>query len=221
MQLMTQLLWPFAISQAPITIQWTSSTESVKLKISNVTGRVVDKLDVAADYSLSTAEDVQKIHGFGACFNELGWDALQMLSADDHADTMKKFFHPDEMNLVYNRVPVGANDYADGWYSFDEMPLDQQDLTMSHFNIARDEQRIIPYINEEQKLMDLGTAEQHLFASAWSPPMWMKQNKNFSGCGNPGQPYDPSKPDSKKVSHPPFFPVCPYLILLALRELTP
>ena len=81
------------------------------------------------------------------------------------------------MGLVYNRVPVGANDYADGWYSHDEMPDGEQDLTMQHFSVSRDEQRLIPYIQQAQKYMDLGSAKQQLFASAWSPPMWMKQNQ--------------------------------------------
>ena len=83
---------------------------------------------------------------------------------------------------------MGANDYAVGWYSHDEMPAGEQDLTLQHFTIDRDEQRLLPYITAAQEFMDAPasdgrtTAPRHLFASAWSPPMWMKQNQNFSGC---------------------------------------
>jgi O-glycosyl hydrolase len=90
------------------------------------------------------------------------------------------------MGLVYNRVPVGGNDYADGWYSHDEMPPGQQDLEMKHFSVSRDEKKLSPYIVAAQGQMGSGGGgrKQHLFASAWSPPMWMKQNHNFSGCSN-------------------------------------
>jgi glucosylceramidase len=141
---------------------------------------------------MTNRQTYQTLEGFGACFNELGYDALMSLSnstasSDTMDSVLKALFHPDEMGLVYNRVPVGANDYADGWYSHDEMPQGQQDLDMTHFAVTRDESRIIPYIQAAQKYMNLSTAKQHLFASAWSPPMWMKQNQNYSGCNATGQ----------------------------------
>ena len=62
---------------------------------------------------------------------------------------------------------------------------------MEHFGVSRDEKKLIPYILAAQEQMGGDVSEgsgggrkQHLFASAWSPPMWMKQNQNFSGCSN-------------------------------------
>ena len=43
-------------------------------------------------------------------------------------------------------MPVGGNDYADGWYSHDEVPAGEQDLDMKHFGVSRDEHKLIPYI---------------------------------------------------------------------------
>lgn len=173
-------------AHAAAAIRWWSTTNTSN-RTQTIKSAVNPSHDLTCDdYSLATTGvTLQTIQGFGACFNELGWDALQSLPAASRAEALRDFWHPTEgMGLVYNRVPVGGNDYADGWYSHDEMPAGEQDLTMKRFSVARDEKKIILYIQEAQKLMALGSASQHLFASAWSPPMWMKQNQNYSGCSS-------------------------------------
>ena len=175
-----------ASAAPPAGITWWSTTSTTMGRTQTIQGHLNGSESTCGDYSLrTTGATAQTFQGFGACFNELGWDALQSLPAANRAEVLKEFWHPTEgMGLVYNRVPVGGNDYADGWYSHDEMPPGEQDLEMKHFSVARDEKKLIPYIKEAQKLMSLGTARQQLFASAWSPPMWMKQNQNYSGCSN-------------------------------------
>jgi glucosylceramidase len=175
------------------TVQWVSTTEAKKFHIASVTGTesdptgVPDACDGCIDTLRATTVQHQTIQGFGCCFNELGYDALQLLSAEDRDLVTKQFFDPDEMHLTYNRVPVGANDYADGWYSHDEMPAGQTDMSLAKFAVTRDEGKIIPYIQSAQKYMQLdNTSKKHLFASAWSPPVWMKQNGHYSCCNSTG-----------------------------------
>jgi glucosylceramidase len=174
-------------------VQWISTTEASMFQRTNVTGTetdatgVPDHCDGCIDTLRASIVQHQTIKGFGCCFNELGYDALQALSAEDRDLVIKQFFHPDEMHLTYNRVPVGANDYADGWYSHDEMPAGQQDMSLAHFAIARDEAKLVPYIQSAQKYMAIDkTTKHHLFASAWSPPVWMKQNGHYSCCNSTG-----------------------------------
>lgn len=184
------LLLPHAIVAQELKVSWVVTTNATAWQQRAVPGRHLPALPAgAADYGLiATGGTAQTIDGFGACFNELGWDALQSLPETEREKQLKDFWNPtDGMGLVYNRVPVGGNDYADGWYSLDEMPPGMQDLEMKHFSVARDEKKLIPYILAAQKQMGSGDGwrnRHHLFASAWSPPMWMKQNQNFSGCSN-------------------------------------
>jgi len=104
--------------------------------------------------------------GFGCCFNELGWIALQNLPDDAKNKILDDLFTP-EHGFVFNRIPVGANDYSARWYSHNEHG---GDYAMEHFNIAKDEKYLLPYVRAAFKR----NPRMRLFASPWSPPAWMK-----------------------------------------------
>lgn len=119
-----------------------------------------------------TGETRQTVLGFGGCFNELGWEALSLLSGDDRRAVLDDFFG-DSLNLTSGRLPIGANDFSLEWYSCDETP---DDLALDHFNIDRDRKYTIPFIREALKRCP----QLHLFASPWSPPTWMKTHRAYN-----------------------------------------
>ncbi|NLO85936.1 MAG: glycoside hydrolase family 30 protein [Clostridiales bacterium] len=117
---------------------------------------------------IDLGEEKQSIHGFGACFSELGRDALMKLPQETRLEAMEELFSPEYMGFNFCRVPIGANDFASSWYSLNE---NEGDLAMEHFSIERDKQCILPFIREAKKF----SPDLELFASPWSPPTWMKQ----------------------------------------------
>lgn len=113
-------------------------------------------------------ESAQSWKGFGGCFNELGWIALNKLSAKDRKIILRDLFSPASgCGFNYCRMPIGASDYAASWYSHNEH---DGDFAMKHFSIERDHRHLLPYIKAAQKHQPRMT----LFASPWSPPTWMK-----------------------------------------------
>jgi len=112
-------------------------------------------------------QSYQAIEGFGACFNELGYIALNKITEDKKEEVMKSLFDPSECNFTYCRLPMGASDYAASWYSLNET---KGDYAMDTFNIERDKGCLIPYIKDAEKY----SGKLNLFASPWSPPTWMK-----------------------------------------------
>lgn len=126
----------------------------------------------AADLQLD-GNEYQALRGFGGCFNELGWLPLQNVSEAERDQIIKELFSPDEMNFTFNRAPVGANDFADHWYSYDEV---DGDYGMEHFSVEHDEQTLIPYIHRAQEWQP----NMQLFSSPWSPPTWMKRPKAYN-----------------------------------------
>lgn len=115
----------------------------------------------------------QALRGFGGCFNELGWLPLQTVGAEERDRIIKELFSPDEMNFTFNRAPMGANDFAESWYSYDEV---EGDYALEHFSVERDEKTLIPYIHRAQEWQP----DMRLFASPWSPPTWMKRPKAYN-----------------------------------------
>ncbi|MDO4320913.1 MAG: glycosyl hydrolase [Lachnospiraceae bacterium] len=122
-----------------------------------------------AELTINSTE-YQKMYGFGGCFNELGYRALGKLMPKEREDVMRELFEPgeDRCNLNFCRMPIGANDYSFDWYSLDETPGDYE---LKDFSIERDRRALIPYI----QMAKAYAPELKLFASPWSPPVWMKE----------------------------------------------
>lgn len=110
--------------------------------------------------------------GFGGCFNELSQIALLTLPEGERNAVYDNLFAQDGdgLRLTFCRVPIGASDYAESWYSHNETDGDYQ---MEHFSIERDQKYLLPYIKEAL----LRCPSMRFFASPWSPPAWMKYPK--------------------------------------------
>ncbi|MBV9945855.1 MAG: glucosylceramidase, partial [Myxococcales bacterium] len=121
-----------------------------------------------ADLSVDEGTTYQRWSGFGGSFNEMGWDALSVLSADQITRAITLLFDPkDGANFTYGRLPIGASDYSMSRYTLDDTA---GDFSMTHFSIDRDQQMLIPYIKAA-----LGVRPDiHLWASPWNPPAWME-----------------------------------------------
>lgn len=125
-----------------------------------------------ADVIISKSKE-QVIDGFGGTFSELGWDALSLLTEEQRNSVLRELFGPDGMRYTFCRIPLGANDFARDWYSLNECP---GDFEMKNFSIERDKQAMIPYVKAALSF----NPKLKLWASPWSPPVWMKRTKHYA-----------------------------------------
>jgi glucosylceramidase len=109
----------------------------------------------------------QTWEGFGGCFNERGWQALQQLGQSDRDRAMQLLFAKDAANFAIGRIPMGASDYAIARYTDDEGGTD---TAMANFNTTQDEKYLIPYIKAALAVK----SDIKFWASPWTPPTWMK-----------------------------------------------
>ena len=157
-------------------VEWVSTTATSKWKQQKApfvtkggTGDVVIQID----------KPLQRMEGFGACFNELGWTSLNSLSTKDKEQIFSELFTPGKgANFSIFRMPVGANDFSLKWYSYNEAP---EDFEMRNFSIANDMNTLVPFIKSALKY----NPKLKLWASPWSPPTWMKYNKHYAGAAFP------------------------------------
>jgi glucosylceramidase len=159
-------------------VNWISSTEKQPWRTKEAIKLNDFKESTLVDIEILTDKKLQTIDGWGGCFNELGWQALQSLPFKDREKVIKEFFDPNE-GLKYNlcRMPIGANDYAVNWYSLNET---DGDFKMKNFNIERDKTILIPYLKAALKFRP----DLKIWASPWSPPTWMKTNKHYANKPN-------------------------------------
>ena len=146
-------------------VEWRWSTESARWQTGKSWEATKRPATLYAD-----GNEYQKMHGFGACFNELGYKALLQLNVEEQESLLRELFAPEKegCNINFCRLPIGANDYSLSWYSLDETAGDYE---LSNFSLERDEQALIPFVKRAMKY----APDLRLFASPWSPPTWMKK----------------------------------------------
>ena len=154
-------------------VAWVASTPSVSWEVQDS-----KKIRLVRSDSVDATVDVdnprQTIDGFGSCFNELGWTSLSALSDADREVVMRELFAPGVgANLTICRMPVGANDFSRDWYSYNET---DGDFEMKNFSIANDTETLVPFIKNALKY----NPKLQLWASPWSPPLWMKNNRHYA-----------------------------------------
>ena len=158
---------------------WFCTTEDSVWQTKTIT--LEDKVTGVAEFTIDPQQQAQTFKGWGTCFNELGWDALNLLPQDVQDQFMSRMFAPNgDLRLSIGRLSTGANDYARSWYSCNET---DGDFAMEHFNIDRDKETLIPYIKYAQRY----NPDMTFWCSPWSPPTWMKTNKHYanrSGANN-------------------------------------
>lgn len=102
----------------------TSPTESWREKVPQLT---------EAAPQLTATEHRKTSEGFGGCFNEMGWQALQALTEDRRTQVLRDLFDPASgCGFRLCRVPIGASDFVLEWYSHDEY---DGDCAVDHFSI--------------------------------------------------------------------------------------
>jgi len=152
-------------------ISWISSTQSApwrKLTVEPSTATSGNPIVVNGSTTFQT------IDGFGGCFNDLGWRALEDLTPSARESALASLFAPDGANFTLGRLPMGANDFATQWYSYDETP---GDYALKDFSIEHDRQTLIPFLHAAMKYQP----KLAVWAVPWSPPAWLKTNGAYKG----------------------------------------
>ena len=116
----------------------------------------------------------QTIKGFGGCFNENGDICMADLTDEQKGEIYDQLFSDKGCRFSFCRLPIGASDYAEIWYSHNET---SGDYAMDNFSISRDHKHLIPMIKRAQAI----NPDIEFFASPWSPPTWMKKPAVFNG----------------------------------------
>jgi glucosylceramidase len=149
-----------------------------------------DTLNLNVDPSATA----QTMEGFGGCFNELGWTSLSKLSDGDRESVLRELFDPVAgARFTLCRMPIGANDFALGPYSYDET---KDDFELKRFSIEHDRATLIPFIKSAQRYQP----GLRLWASPWTPPSRMKKNGFYAeAAARAGQKDNGIRPD--QVGH--------------------
>lgn len=125
--------------------------------------------------NLNPDQTFQKITGFGGAFTESSAYLLNKLSKKNRDTIIKAYFSRDGANYSLTRTHMNSCDFSLDQYSY--API-EDDMELEHFTIKDDMDDLIPMIKDAMKASEDGF---DIFASPWTAPPWMKDNKEWVG----------------------------------------
>lgn len=135
----------------------------------------------------------QKIIGFGGTFTDATGTNLNKLSEDVRAKALEALFSDSGIGISLCKVPIGGTEYSSRAYTLDDQDgditlkqfaLQNEDLVdkVNNVKFALRHLKIhilqIPIIKAAQELRKGGLK---LLATPWTAPIWMKNEKRWSG----------------------------------------
>ncbi|TVY05678.1 glycoside hydrolase family 30 protein [Paenibacillus cremeus] len=142
-------------------VQWIQDDISVENRVVNIYPQV----------------EFQEIIGFGGAFTEASGYVLSKMSEKSRHEIIESYFGSSGIGYTTCRLHLDSCDFALGNYS---AITDPNDFELKTFSLARDEEYILPLVRMAQQN---GKEELQFLLSPWSPPAFMKTNKQKNGGG--------------------------------------
>jgi glucosylceramidase len=171
------VLTPPAINY-PINV-WTTSADASALLKPSALNFAPAKDDRISVITVDSTQRFQSIDGFGYTLTGGSATVINQLNASEKATLLEELFgnKANSIGVSYLRVSIGASDLSASVFSYDDVPNGEADLTLSKFNLSQDTVDLIPLL---KKILAINP-QLKILASPWSPPVWMKTNKDSKG----------------------------------------
>ena len=128
---------------------------------------------------VDSSRTFQEIDGFG--YTLTGGSALHLYKMSDSARSglLNELFGTgeDEIGVSYLRLSIGASDLNEAPFSYNDLPEGETDPELTNFSLAQDTLHLIPVLQEILKI----APDIRIMGSPWSPPAWMKDNRDTRG----------------------------------------
>ncbi|MBQ0732963.1 glycoside hydrolase family 30 protein [Aquimarina celericrescens] len=130
--------------------------------------------ETKASIRLNPEKTYQTITGFGGAFTESSAYVLNKLSIKNRNKIIKGYFGKEGANYSLTRTHMNSCDFSLSQYSY----TPSEDKELKDFSVKEDMDDLIPMIKEAMAASEDGFK---IFASPWTAPPWMKDNKNWVG----------------------------------------
>jgi len=119
----------------------------------------------------------QTFIGIGGALTDASAETFSKLPGDKQDEIMRNYFDPIKgIGYTIARTNINSCDFSSDSYTY----VSDQDASLKSFSVKHDEQFKIPLI---KKAIRAAGGKLTLFASPWSPPAWMKDNKDMNHGG--------------------------------------
>lgn len=134
---------------------------------------------VGSTITLDPSASYQIMDGFGYTLTGGSALHLQKMTALSRSKILEELFGKGakSIGVSYLRVSIGASDLDEYPWSYNDLPTGESDPDLEHFSMTYDTLYLIPTLKEILKI----SPQIKIMGSPWSPPAWMKDNKDTRG----------------------------------------
>lgn len=151
------------------------SSEETQFKASSLSFNKNDRVEMKL-IKVYPKETRQTILGFGGAFTEAAAETMSTMNDASRQKFLQAYFGEDGNRYNFCRTHIQSCDFALGNYAYVEDPKDKE---LKTFTLKRDKEYLIPMIKHALEV----NPEIQLLASPWSPPAFMKSNKEMNHGG--------------------------------------
>ena len=126
---------------------------------------------------LDPSHTFQTLAGIGGALTDAAAETFAKLPKNKQQEFIKAYYDPKEgIGYTLGRTNMNSCDFSSGSYDY----VAENDKELSSFNIAHDRTYKLPLIKQA---MAAAGGKLTLYVSPWSPPAWMKSNKDMLNGG--------------------------------------
>lgn len=165
----------YSIKGKEVKVYTTASETELRLSLTNTT--YFERVDQARENEVSIFvnpnKTFQNFIGIGAAITDASAEVFATLSSERQEQFLKSYFNTDE-GIGYSllRTTIHSADFGRTSYTY----ITDEDKELKTFSIEHDRKERIPMI---KRATEAAGGKILLYASPWSPPAWMKSNKNM------------------------------------------
>jgi len=130
-------------------------------------------IEIETSIFINQKKQFQTILGIGGALTDASAETFFKMPVSKQKEFMKSYYNPiDGIGYTLARTSINSCDFSSDSYTY----VEDNDITLKTFNIRHDLKYRIPFI---KKAIDEAGGKLTLYVSPWSPPAWMKDNKDM------------------------------------------
>ena len=125
----------------------------------------------------------QVIIGWGGAMTDSSINNILSLTTNGTRLLLDDYFGSNGLKFNIIRITIGGSDFSSRFYTNDDTYRNEPDLELKHFRLVEEDSLYkIPLLKhiQDQYGPNMAGGQLKLFASMWSPPVWMKTNRHFN-----------------------------------------
>ena len=158
------------------TLQVYTTAKDTELRLTKTSEQVFKKkvqpLETEVAIFINPKKTFQKYLGIGGAITDASSEVFATLNETQQNKLLESLYGKDGIGYNIIRTSIHSSDFGLGSFTY----VKEGDADLKTFSIEKDKEKRIPFI---KRAIDLIKDDLVFYASPWSPPAFMKSNKNM------------------------------------------